>query len=81
MTVAGECRRAVAAVREEHGGLDILVNNVGTTARASFDELTEEEWDRVMSVNAKSVAFMTAAAAPLMNQRPDALAEAHTGGS
>ncbi len=79
MTVAGECRRAVAAVREEHGGLDVLVNNVGTTARASFDELTEEEWDRVMSVNAKSVAFMTAAAAPLMNQRPDALAEAHTG--
>jgi NAD(P)-dependent dehydrogenase (short-subunit alcohol dehydrogenase family) len=79
MTVAGECRRAVAAVREEHGGLDVLVNNVGTTARVSFDKLTEEEWDRVMSVNAKSVAFMTAAAAPLMNQRQGAQAEAHTG--
>jgi NAD(P)-dependent dehydrogenase (short-subunit alcohol dehydrogenase family) len=70
VTAVDECRRAVGRVRDAFGGVDVLVNNVGTTAATSFDELTEEEWDRVMSVNAKSVALMTAAAAPLLEGAP-----------
>lgn len=44
----------------EFGGIDILVNNAGVThSPGALDEITEEEFDRVMSVNTKS-AFLTA---------------------
>ena len=41
--------------KEFFGGLDILVNNAGIYPFKSFTEITEEDWDRVLSVNLKSV--------------------------
>ena len=41
------------------GGLDILVNNAGTNVRITTDELTEEDWDRVLDLNLKSYFFIT----------------------
>ena len=48
------------------GGLDILVNNAGVSGMAkfsSFMEMSEELWDRVMSVNLKGVFLCSQAAA------------------
>ena len=45
--------RTVAAF----GRIDILVNNAGVTRRAYIMDLTEEDWDRIMRVNAKGVFF------------------------
>jgi len=39
------------AVREELGPIDVLVNNAGITVDRTFDEMTREDWDRVISVN------------------------------
>ncbi|MPQ94987.1 SDR family oxidoreductase [Thioclava sp. JE_KL1] len=48
------------AAREAFGQIDILVNNAGTTHLPKpMEEVTEEEFDRVLSVNAKSV-YLTA---------------------
>jgi NAD(P)-dependent dehydrogenase (short-subunit alcohol dehydrogenase family) len=33
------------------GRLDVLVNNAGVTSRSPFEELPEEDWERVMRVN------------------------------
>jgi len=33
------------------GGLDILVNNAGITRDASIEEMTDREWDEVLTVN------------------------------
>ena len=41
--------------KEFFGGLDILVNNAGIYPFKSFTEITENDWDRVLSVNLKSV--------------------------
>jgi glucose 1-dehydrogenase len=38
-------------VTETFGALDILVNNAGIQKDAPFDEMTVEQWDRVMGVN------------------------------
>ena len=47
-------------VLERFDGLDILVNNAGIThLPAPMEEITEEDFDRVLAVNAKSV-FLTA---------------------
>ena len=38
-------------VKKEFGTVDILVNNAGIQKDAPFDEMTAEQWDRVISVN------------------------------
>lgn len=41
----------------EHGRLDVMVNNAAILAGHTLLETSEEEWDRIMSVNAKGVFF------------------------
>ena len=46
-----ELLRFVAAVREEQGAPDVLVNNAGTISRAPAAEHGDDDWDRVIEVN------------------------------
>jgi NAD(P)-dependent dehydrogenase (short-subunit alcohol dehydrogenase family) len=49
--------RMVQAVTGAFGRIDVLVNNAGVTRRAHIMDLTEQDWDRIMRVNAKGVFF------------------------
>jgi NAD(P)-dependent dehydrogenase (short-subunit alcohol dehydrogenase family) len=51
---------------ESFGRLDILFNNAGIIRRADVIGTSEEEWDRVMDVNVKSIFLMSKFAIPLM---------------
>ncbi|RAS83224.1 SDR family NAD(P)-dependent oxidoreductase [Priestia endophytica] len=51
---------------QKFGRLDILVANAGITIRKPFLELTEEDYDRVMQVNAKGVFLCSQEAAHVM---------------
>lgn len=55
VTVEADCRRLVEAAVASFGRLDIVVNAAGIIRRTSVVETPEEEWDRVMAVNVKSV--------------------------
>lgn len=59
-------KRAVDAmvqrVVDHYGGIDILVNNAGICPATDFFEITEEQWDRVHSVNLKGAFFCSQAA-------------------
>jgi len=57
-----------AEVEARWGGLDILVNNAGVTHAAELDDLTEADFDRVMSINVKAALFATQHAARLMTR-------------
>jgi len=57
-----------AAVEKEFGRLDILVNNAGMFFPAKFEELTEEQWDRILNTNLKSQFLCCQAAAPLLRR-------------
>jgi len=61
---AADCRRAVQAAVETFGRLDILFNNAGIIRRADVILTTEDEWDRVMDVNVKSIFLMSKYAVP-----------------
>ena len=63
---AEDCTRAVKQTAEEFGGVDVLFNNAGVVYRATVAETTDEDWDRVMAVNVRSVFLMSRAAIPLM---------------
>jgi len=52
-----------AATIEAFGRVDILVNNAGVTHAADFLDLREEDFDRVMRVNLKSMFLCSQAAA------------------
>ena len=53
-------------VHAELGPVQILVNNAGITDFTPFLEVTEESWDRIMSVNLKSMLNCTQAVLPDM---------------
>jgi 3-oxoacyl-[acyl-carrier protein] reductase/pteridine reductase len=57
-----------AAVEKEFGRLNILVNNAGMFFSAKFEDLTEEQWDRILDSNLKSQFLCCQAAAPLLRR-------------
>ena len=67
-----EVRGMFAAVEREFGRLDILVNNAGIFFGARFEELTDEQWDRIMGANLKAHFLTCQAAAPLMRRQKKA---------
>ena len=67
---AGEVARMAREVEDRYGRLDVLVNNAGSLIeRRSFSEMTEDLWDRVISVNLKSVFLCSKAVLPMMKRQ------------
>lgn len=56
-------------VLDRFGGLDILVNNAGICPVRGWEEITEEEWDRVMAINLKGTFLCSQAVTPVMKKR------------
>jgi len=53
---------------ESFGRLDILVNNAGIYPFKPFMEMTEEDWDKVLAVNLKSIFLSSKAATEVMKE-------------
>ncbi len=51
---------------DHYGTMDIVVNNAGVNHSADFFDITEEDWDWVMSVDLKGTFFVSQAAARVM---------------
>lgn len=65
----GDPASVAAMSKEVGGGCDILVNCAGIYPTQSFDEITFEDWRRVLSVNLDSMFLMTKALFGGMRQR------------
>lgn len=56
----------VKQIHEDFGTIDILVNNAGITQDGLLIRMTEEQWDKVLTVNLKSAFNFCHACAPIM---------------
>ena len=68
VTQEADWESAVETAVSRYGKLDILVNNAGITIRKNVEDTTEEEWDRIMAINAKGVFLGIKQAIPAMRQ-------------
>ena len=66
VTESSACQRMVEAAVSRYGGLHILFNNAGSTARKTVVEVEEESWDQVMAVNLKGTMLSCKYAIPAM---------------
>ena len=66
---ADDCRRVVAEVIEQHGRLDILINNAGITIDKTVLKLTDDDWRKVLDVNLSGAFFLSQAALGHMVER------------
>jgi NAD(P)-dependent dehydrogenase (short-subunit alcohol dehydrogenase family) len=68
VTSEPDCRRIVERTLNEFGRIDILFNNAGIIRRATVIGLNEQDWDRVMAVNVKSIFLMSKHVIPVMEK-------------
>jgi NAD(P)-dependent dehydrogenase (short-subunit alcohol dehydrogenase family) len=66
---AEDCRRTVAEVIENHGRLDVLVNNAGITIDKTVLKMSDEDWYKVIAVNLSGAFFMSQGVLPHMIER------------
>lgn len=67
---AAACQHLVAQGVEAFGRLDVMVCNAGVVLVKPFMELSDEDWDPLLSVNVKGAFFCMQAAARQMQQQP-----------
>lgn len=66
MSKTSDIDNLVAQTVKHYGGVDIVVNNAGVNHSANFFDISEEDWDWVMSVDLKGSFFLSQAAARVM---------------
>jgi acetoacetyl-CoA reductase len=54
-----DCERVIGEVLEQHGHLDILINNAGITVDKTVRKMTPAEWDRVIHVNLSGAFYLS----------------------
>jgi len=69
VSVSTDVKRMIAQVESHLGYIDILVNNAAIAHPRKFEEITEPEWDEMLTVNLKSVFLVTQAVIGGMRQR------------
>ena len=69
MRVYDEARRLIGRAVEEFDRIDILVNNAGVGVFAPIDELSVDDWHRVIETNLNGVFYACHAAIPHMKRR------------
>src|SRR6266436_2187135 len=66
---AADCERLVDAVVAQWGGVDILLNNAGTSAAAAFEKVDDETWQADWDLKVMGAVRMSRLVLPHMKQR------------
>ena len=67
----GEVEAMFARMNDEFGGIDILVANAGIGMRSPAEEMTQEQWNRVLSINLDGIWFFNQEVGKQMIERAE----------
>jgi len=68
VTKAADTQRVLKSAEDAFGKVNVLVNNAGALSVSTVENITEEDWDRVMATNVKGPFLMSRAALPAMRR-------------
>lgn len=66
---AEQAEHVIGQVFEQYGRLDVLVNNAGVDVTLPVEELSVDDWDRIIAVNLRGPFVMSKYAWPVMRQQ------------
>jgi acetoacetyl-CoA reductase len=64
-----DCERVISEVIDQHGHLDVLVNNAGITIDKTVRKMTPQDWDHVVNVNLSGAFYLSRAVLQQMLDR------------
>ncbi len=64
-----EVDQAVASCQQQFGRIDALINNAGVEFSIPFEEIDDDQWDRLLSVNLTGAMKMTRAVLPFLTEQ------------
>lgn len=69
VTRRGDVAAAVKSAEQQHGPIDVMINNAGVMLLSTLNKTKVEEWDQMIDVNVKGLLYGTAAVLPAMLTR------------
>lgn len=63
-----QAETAIQKIVSQYGRLDALINNAGTDVTVSIEELSIQDWDRILAVNLRAPFIMSKFALPVMKE-------------
>jgi NAD(P)-dependent dehydrogenase (short-subunit alcohol dehydrogenase family) len=69
VTSSASVAESVERIVSERGGIDVVVNNAGITIVGSVTDMEEDDWDKELAINLKSVYLVSRAVWPHMVER------------
>lgn len=69
LTSENDWKNVISMVKENEGRIDVLVNNAGINIRKPIEEMSIEEWSKMMLVNTGSTFLGCKAVIPIMKEQ------------
>ena len=69
VTIADDVKRLVTRAIDNHGRIDVMLNNAGIMPHSPLERCKIDDWDRTVDINIKGVLYGIAAALPHMKEQ------------
>ena len=68
LTLSSTMEDGIHQIMNTYGGIDILINNAGMALNCGFEDVTEEQFDKIMNINIRTPFFLTQKVLPYLKK-------------
>lgn len=72
LTQDGAVEKGIEEIIRTYGGIDVLINNAGMALNSSFEDVTAEQFDKIMNINIRAPFFLTQKVLPYLKKSDSA---------